>query len=73
MAQYRLNGGARHHIDGGKSTLCKCPLCGKMHRKMMNWKGRGVPKVYCDKCQTNDVVHYIDVRPYIVHSTSMYE
>ena len=34
----------------GTKTECKCPRCGKKHELIMNWIGRGVPRVYCRPC-----------------------
>lgn len=33
-------------------TVCKCPLCGKLHKKLINWVGRGIPRIYCENCLT---------------------
>jgi hypothetical protein len=32
---------------------CTCPLCDKLHKKKLNWTGRGKPRVYCDECKVN--------------------
>lgn len=39
----------------GVSTECVCPGagCGKRHRLVMDWKGRGIPRKYCPQCQAN--------------------
>lgn len=37
----------------GEMTRCTCPQCGKTHRQVMLWTGRGVPRCYCPQCQAN--------------------
>lgn len=34
----------------GKSTVCVCPKCRKIHKYVIDWKGRGVPRKFCQKC-----------------------
>ena len=29
---------------------CKCPKCGCVYKKRMNWQGIGMPRIYCDSC-----------------------
>ena len=36
--------------QGGKQTKCKCPTCVKIHKRVLNWTGRGMPRVYCNAC-----------------------
>jgi uncharacterized Zn finger protein len=30
-----------------ESVVCKCPMCGHLHKHVMYWTGRGMPRVYC--------------------------
>ena len=34
-----------------RNIECTCPKCGIKHKKKMNWKGRGKPKVFCEICR----------------------
>lgn len=34
----------------GKATVCKCPKCGRMHKRKINFIGRGIPRKYCEQC-----------------------
>ena len=34
----------------GKQTYCKCPKCDKLHNKWLDWKGRGIPRMFCPEC-----------------------
>lgn len=34
----------------GKPTKCKCPTCGKIHTRRLNWTGHGMPLIYCRTC-----------------------
>ena len=34
-----------------KLIKCFCPKCEKMHKARMEWKGHGVPRVYCEDCR----------------------
>ena len=34
----------------GKQTMAICPKCDKEHKMWMNWKGRGVPRKFCQAC-----------------------
>lgn len=34
----------------GKTTVCKCPKCGRMHKMKINFIGRGVPRKFCGEC-----------------------
>lgn len=34
------------------SFVCKCPRCEKVHEAMIQWSGRGMPRVYCATCRT---------------------
>jgi hypothetical protein len=34
----------------GKQTYCRCPKCEKTHKKLLDWKGRGVPRMFCSDC-----------------------
>jgi hypothetical protein len=34
----------------GKSTQCKCPRCGIIHVRRIDWTGNGVPRIYCRTC-----------------------
>ena len=37
---------------GGKSsTDCKCPKCGSRHQALIEWTGRGTPRIYCSACR----------------------
>lgn len=36
---------------GLKWTVCRCPMCEKSHKKYLNYTGRGVPRVYCSRCE----------------------
>lgn len=47
----RKRGVKRESVIDGKSTVCKCPRCGKMHKLFMNFTGRGVPRCYCYECK----------------------
>lgn len=29
---------------------CRCPNCGTIHRKEINWTGRGTPRIFCEPC-----------------------
>jgi hypothetical protein len=31
-------------------VVCKCPKCEVIHKIKMYWTGKGMPKIYCDKC-----------------------
>lgn len=33
-----------------RKILCKCPMCWKLHNKVLNWIGRGMPRIYCTDC-----------------------
>ena len=33
-----------------KTVVCKCPRCGKKHKKSVFFVGRGVPRYYCSAC-----------------------
>jgi hypothetical protein len=35
----------------GKQTVCRCPKCEKTHKKLLDWKGRGIPRMFCHECQ----------------------
>lgn len=37
----------------GEQTYCKCPKCDKLHRQLIDWKGRGIPRKFCPKCTQN--------------------
>jgi len=37
----------------GFSTLAKCPKCDKLHKIIIDWKGRGMPRKYCQMCLHN--------------------
>jgi hypothetical protein len=37
----------------GKSTICLCPLCGKNHKALVDWQGRGICRKYCQPCLHN--------------------
>jgi transposase-like protein len=39
------------YVDGEYPVDCKCPMCGKTHRVVMFWTGRGVPRKYCSHCK----------------------
>lgn len=30
---------------------CICPRCRKEHVRKVDWKGRGVPRIYCNQCK----------------------
>ena len=32
-------------------TECKCPRCECEHEMALDWRGRGVPRKYCDACR----------------------
>ena len=32
-------------------TTCKCPMCEKLHTVNIYWRGRGMPRIYCDQCK----------------------
>jgi len=34
-----------------KRIECKCPRCGKIHKKILFWVGKGMPRKFCDSCQ----------------------
>jgi hypothetical protein len=34
----------------GKQTYCKCPKCEKLHKMLLDWKGRGFPRKFCPGC-----------------------
>ena len=34
----------------GKQTYCKCPKCDKLHKRLVDWKGRGIPRMFCPEC-----------------------
>ena len=33
-----------------KRIECKCPRCGKIHKKLLFWVGKTMPRKYCDSC-----------------------
>ena len=35
-------------------TTCLCPECGDEYQRMMNWKGRGIPRITCDACRVSE-------------------
>ena len=37
----------------GFSTMAKCPKCEKLHKMVLDWKGRGTPRKYCQRCLQN--------------------
>jgi tRNA(Ile2) C34 agmatinyltransferase TiaS len=32
-------------------TECICPRCGEYHEKELDWKGRFMPRYFCEKCK----------------------
>jgi transcription elongation factor Elf1 len=32
-------------------TTVLCPRCGREHKRVINWKGRGVPRLFCHNCE----------------------
>ena len=44
----------KKHMDS--MTLCKCPLCGKLHKMRLNWVGHGMPRKYCNNCSMLEIV-----------------
>ena len=34
----------------GKKTEARCPKCDKLHNKWLDWKGRGIPRMFCPEC-----------------------
>lgn len=62
MVRYRQEG-ARTPRKGfeEKSTVCICPMCKKLHKRIMNWTGKGIPHFYCKSCLNVDAVQYLDV------------
>lgn len=42
---------AEYASDNKLQVLCKCPRCEKEHEKLMQWTGRGMPRVYCQVCR----------------------
>lgn len=34
-----------------KKTACDCPMCDKTHTVIMEWTGRGTPKIHCRQCK----------------------
>ena len=34
----------------GKKTEARCPKCEKLHNKWLDWKGRGIPRMFCPEC-----------------------
>jgi hypothetical protein len=37
--------------SANKLIKCLCPLCNKIHKLMIHWTGRGIPRIYCDTCK----------------------
>ena len=37
--------------SGCIKTLCKCPSCEKLYHRLINWTGRGIPRIYCEYCR----------------------
>ncbi len=41
----------QHLLKKHKTTVvCKCPLCGELHKVRMDWTGKGMPRKYCRRC-----------------------
>ena len=39
-------------IPGSKCQItCKCPLCGSYHDTVLQWTGRGTPRLFCPTCR----------------------
>ena len=45
-------------------TLCKCPKCGALHKKRLNWRGRGIPRKYCNRCRSGGKAESKGVKTY---------
>ena len=66
MTKYRRDG-AQTPRKGfvEKSTVCQCPTCKKLFKKLMNWTGRAeYPPIYCLSCGSTDAVQYIETVEY---------
>jgi len=34
-----------------KRMECKCPRCGRIHKKLLFWVGKTMPRKFCDSCK----------------------
>jgi hypothetical protein len=41
-------------------TICRCPNCGDEYQRMMNWTGKGTPRIRCDSCRELENIHILD-------------
>jgi hypothetical protein len=49
----KIRGNGYYNIDRSIAGLteCKCPKCGKKHKRLVNWSGKLPAKLYCDFCR----------------------
>ena len=50
MGVGRQEGQVVHFQLDAKSTVCRCPRCGRKHKLKFNWIGRGTPLKFCHNC-----------------------
>lgn len=50
-----------------KLTKCYCPRCEKIHKMRIEWKGHGMPRMYCEGCRQTvegmGPIHLLDSNP----------
>ena len=47
----------------------KCPKCERIYKRRVYWTGNGMPRIYCNSCQTR--VYRLDRGAIEIHSTPL--
>ena len=54
MARWKnLSYKKRGYSSKKRKTKCYCPMCETYHYLNINWRGNGIPRMYCNRCKSD--------------------